>query len=189
MYWKVPERAKHYWYRWEASGKPNTGKLENWMCDKHLPLAQQNAHPVLSWILLCFPFHMEGINKISLTPERPSGISFCCLCPVWVIPLPPPTLTCGTTGGFMLNMCYSPFPKLFWVLAKRDLKILVSQKCFVLTCHRWGRWPWLTHGSRPVDDRCHCGQGSGVPLQAFMGTLEGQRWLGPTLSWALKKPW
>ena len=46
---------------------------------------------------------------------------------------------------------------------------------------------WLTYRSCSVDDRCHCGQGSCIPFQAFMGTLKWQWQLRSILSWTLKK--
>lgn len=60
--------------------------------------------------------------------------------------------------------------------------------CFNLPQLRQATWQlWLTYRSCSVDDRCHCGQGSCIPFQAFMGTLKWQRLLRPILSWTPKK--
>lgn len=46
---------------------------------------------------------------------------------------------------------------------------------------------WLTYRSCSIDDCCHCGQGSCIPFQTFMGTLKWQRLLRTILSWTQKK--
>lgn len=57
---------------------------------------------------------------------------------------------------------------------------IVSQRSFVLTYHGQAL---LTYRSCSIDDCCHCGQGSCISFQAFVGTLKWQILLRIILSW------
>lgn len=121
-------------------GNLTQGKLEDEKFTKRLPLAQQNAHPVLSWILLNFPFHIPAWMawiKHTWSQKQPNGIYFCHLCPVSAYhPLPSslPPSSVGPLERFKANFALLPIPEAVPSPSKMWTgECIVSQRSFILT--------------------------------------------------------